>query len=200
MPKKGRTTVSCRPRFCPLRAAAFLLGCLAAGPGQRAQAPAPGGDVAAVGRGLVRAGELRLDAEDPLQAWSSFREALRVGADGAPCRLGLGRTHLMLGESAFALAYAEAVLRHEPANQDGMALCVRALIRARRFDEAVARANVFAARVADRGVALQAARGSALFRVQRIDEAAAAYRAVVALEPLHAEANLRLGSGLLPPG
>lgn len=199
MPKKGGTTVSCRPRLCSLRAAAFVLGCLAVGPVLRAQAPAPAGDGAPAGSGLVRAAEALLDAEDPLRAWRSFREALRIGVGGAPCRLGLGRTHLMLGESAFALAYAEAVLRHEPANQDGMALCVRALIRARKFDEAVARANVFAARVVERGPALQAARGSALFRVQRIDEAAAAYRAVVALEPLHAEANLRLGSGLLPP-
>jgi tetratricopeptide (TPR) repeat protein len=46
---------------------------------------------------------------------------------------------------------------------------------------------------------LLAARGSALFRVQRIDDAAAAYRAALVLDPGIAEAHLRLGSGLLPP-
>jgi hypothetical protein len=165
-----------------------------------AQDPAPSGEGPGVGGALLAAGDALLQAEDPVLAWSAFRAAMRDGAPPAPCHLGLGRAHLMLGESAFALAHAEAALRVVAGNEDGMALCIRALIRARRFDEAVARAGVFTARVDAPGSGLLAARASALFRVQRIDDAASGYRRVVARDPLHAEANLRLGSGLLPPG
>ena len=44
-----------------------------------------------------------------------------------------------------------------------------------------------------------AAHASALFRVQRNDEAAEVYRRVLSIDPLNEEAHLRLGSGLTPP-
>ena len=47
------------------------------------------------------------------------------------CLIGLGRAHLMLGRSAFAHRYARSALALDDRDQDGMALCVRALIRAR---------------------------------------------------------------------
>ena len=146
-----------------------------------------------------RHGDALLDAEDPLGAWDAFRRAAAGGTAAVECQIGLGRVHLMLGRSFFALAYAEQALAGEPSNQDGMALCVRALIRARAFDLAVRRAEAFLQRSQAAGSELLAARASALFRVQRIEEAASCYRQVVLVEPLHAEGHLRLGSGLLGP-
>jgi hypothetical protein len=151
-------------------------------------------------------GRRLLEHEDPVTAWQAFRELLRLVDDETASagmrldgELGVGRVHLMLGHSAFALAYAESALASSPARVDAMALCVRALIRDRQFDEAVDRAAFFLARVGRQDAELLAARGSALFRVQRIEDAAEVYRAVTALDPLSAEAHLRLGSGLLPP-
>ncbi len=148
---------------------------------------------------LIAHGREQLELEDPVAAWESFRRAARDGADPHMCFVGLGRTHLMLGHSAFAVAYAEASLRTDPTSQEAMALRIRSLIRARRFDEAVLSASRFLLRITEPGADLQAARASSLFRVQRIDEAATGYRKVVQLEPLHPEGHLRLGSGLLPP-
>jgi tetratricopeptide (TPR) repeat protein len=163
-----------------------------------AQSPMPGGDgVAAVAH--VRHGRSLLELEDPVGAWHAYRAAIEHGAAALECRLGLGRTHLMLGRSAFAIAYAEATLLDAPANQEAMALCIRGLIRARQFDDAVARAGAFLQRTAEPGAELLAARASSLFRVQRIDDAANEYRRVVGADPLHAEGHLRLGSGLLGP-
>jgi hypothetical protein len=178
---------------CRLPLAALLL---AAALG--AQAPAPGGGGPPVSA-WCQQGDLLLDREDPVGAWQAFRQAIAHDAAPEPARIGLGRAHLMLGNSAFACSYAEAALAALPGSQPGMALCVRALIRARAFDEAVARAIAFVRRTLDPEPELLAARASALFRVQRIDEAAAGYRDVIALDPLHAEGHLRLGSGLLPP-
>lgn len=179
----------------PLRrcAAALLLGALAPG-----QAPAPGGGGPPVSP-WCQQGDALLDREDPVGAWTAFRRAIEL--DGVPqqAQIGLGRAHLMLGNSLFATSYAEAALRAVPSSQPGMALCVRALIRSRAFDEALARATSFVARTPEPEPELLAARASALFRVQRIDEAAAGYRDVIALDPRHAEGHLRLGSGLLPP-
>ena len=164
----------------------------------QAQDPAPLADGASPAAALVRHGRDLLAIEDPLAAWQVFRQALLAG-DPVDGEVGLGNTHLMLGQSAFALAWAEAALRRDPANQDGMALCVRAMIRARQFDGAVSRAASFLARTPAAGAELHAASASALFRVQRIDDAASGYRRVLALDPRHAEGHLRLGSGLLPP-
>jgi tetratricopeptide (TPR) repeat protein len=148
----------------------------------------------------LREGEELLDREDPTGAWRAFRRAaMEASKDDAVCQVGLGRAHLMLGRSTFANSYAEAAIATDPNNQDAMALCVRALIRARAFDEAVQRASVFLLRTKEPEAELLASRASALFRVQRTDEAAAAYRLVVGLDRGNAEAHLRLGSGLLPP-
>ena len=163
-----------------------------------AQAAPPGAGVAPATAWLHH-GELLLASEDPVGAWGAYRRAIGVGGVDVEGHVGLGRAHLMLGQSRFAIAYAEAALAADVGNQDGMALCVRALIRAREFDAAVQRSDTFLRRAGVPGSELLAARGSALFRVQRIEDAAAAYRQVVALEPLQPEANLRLGSGLLPP-
>lgn len=161
-----------------------------------AQAPAPGGGGPLV-TSWCQQGDVLLEREDPVSAWRAFRRA--IDSEPQPAQIGLGRAHLMLGNSQFACSYAEAALRALPTDQQGMALCVRALIRARAFDEAVTRAGSFVRRTLDPDPELLAARASALFRVQRIDEAAAGYRDVIALDPLHAEGHLRLGSGLLPP-
>jgi len=147
----------------------------------------------------LRHGQQLLEAEDPLGAWAAFRAGLRAGDDRIDGQVGLGRAHLMLGQSRYAIAYGQAALAEDPAHQDGMALLVRSLIRAREFDAAVQHSDRYLLLVRDAGSELLAARGSALFRVQRIEDAALAYRRVVALDPLQAEAHLRLGSGLLPP-
>jgi tetratricopeptide (TPR) repeat protein len=164
-----------------------------------AQQPAPAGDGALPPATLVRHGSELLEIEDPLNAWQSFRRALQLGDASVGCFVGLGSAHLMLGNSAFALAWAEAALRSDADDQAGMALCVRALIRAREFDAAVQRASGFVARSEPTGPELLAARASALFRVQRIPESANVYQRVVAGDPLHPEGHLRLGSGLLGP-
>ncbi len=182
-----------RPRRCLRFVAVLALGAVAV-----AQAPAPGGG-GPPSSPWCQQGDALLDREDPVGAWSAFRRAILLDAEPEPAQIGLGRAHLMLGNSLFATSYAEAALRAAPGSQQGMALCVRALIRSRAFDEAVARATSFVCRTLDPEPELLAARASALFRVQRIDEAAAGYRDVIALDPLHAEGHLRLGSGLLPP-
>lgn len=170
-----------------------------------AQSPAPAGDI---GEATVanpplwlERGRRLLDVEDPVGAWRVFQ----VADEGPRARwsverqLGLGSSHLMLGRGQIAVAYGERALAAAPGRQDGMALLVRALIRDRQFDDAVVRAHVFVARSASPSAELLAARGSALFRVQRTSEAADAYRRVVALDRDNAEAHLRLGSGLLDP-
>jgi len=163
----------------------------------RAQAPAPGGGTSA--GYWVREGQRHLEREDPWRAWQAFQLAADSGNSDFEYLVGLGRAHLMLGRSAFAYRYAEIVVTTGAGNQDGMALCVRSLIRARAFDAAVRRAGKFVLAVDEPTAALLAARGSALFRVQRVTEAAGVYRQVIGIEPRNAEAHLRLGSGLLPP-
>ncbi|MCA8973667.1 MAG: tetratricopeptide repeat protein, partial [Planctomycetes bacterium] len=162
-----------------------------------AQAPAPGGS--APGSYWLSEGARHLDREDPARAWVAFQLAAAAGSEDPQCLVGLGRSHLMLGRSAFANRYAEAALAADPTDQDGMTLCIRSMIRARAFDGAVRGAVRFQLDVEEPGSELLAACGSALFRVQRIDAAADLYRRVVGLDPLHPEAHLRLGSGLLPP-
>lgn len=184
----------CRPLIRQFLAAAFAAGAALA---QAAPPASAAGDGDAAGLAL-RSGRALLAVEDPTAAWQEFRRSAALRADGVGVRLGLAAVHLMLGQSAFALAWAESVLQDDADNQEAMALAVRARIRARRFDDAVQTAAAFAARVDAVGPELHAAQASALFRVQRIDEAAAAYRSVLAGDPLHAEAHLRLGSGLLP--
>ncbi|MBX3462453.1 MAG: hypothetical protein KF830_04740 [Planctomycetes bacterium] len=186
------------PPSLPVLLLRLLLAVLGPAVATAAQSPAPGGG-GAVRSPWLQQGDALLEREDPLGAWQAFRRARLDDAPLQPTQVGLGRTHLMLGNSAFAVSYAEAALLAEPGSQEAMALCIRALIRARAFDDAVARAGAFVARLLDPGPELLAAHASALFRVQRIDDAATAYRDVLALDPMHAEGHLRLGSGLLPP-
>ncbi|MFN7672240.1 MAG: hypothetical protein ACK5S5_17495 [Planctomycetota bacterium] len=184
-----------------LLAACLGLAASASVCGQQA-APAAGGGEAIRGEvadQALRAGRSFLDSEDPVAAWQAFRRSAALGAEPRAVGIGLGMAHLMLGQSAFALAWAEAALRDDPRSQEAMALAVRARIRDRRFDEAVETAAAYVAVVPMADAELRAARASALFRVQRTDEAASAYRAVLAVDPMHAEAHLRLGSGLLGP-
>lgn len=162
------------------------------------QAAPPGGG-SPPWRAWIDHGQQLLDGEDPVGARDAYRRALQLAGDVAEPQIGLGRAHLMLGHSQFAVAYGEAALAREPGNQDGMALVVRALIRAREFEAAVQRSDAWLQETPQVGPELLAARGSALFRVQRIEDAALAYRRVVVQDPLQPEAHLRLGSGLLPP-
>jgi hypothetical protein len=99
-----------------------------------------------------------------------------------------------------AAMYARAARLREPASSRAAALEVRSLLRSRDFDGAVAVSSVALERVPEPGAELIASHASALFRLQRTDEAARAYRRVLELAPLHAEAHVRLGSGLIENG
>ncbi|GAB4148352.1 MAG: hypothetical protein Fur0037_16690 [Planctomycetota bacterium] len=169
----------------------------ACGIAAQGEPPAPSGENAD-GALLARAEE-QLDREDPVRALDSFRVLHRLRPESGDAALGLGRTHLMLGQSEVALSYADFCLGLNALDQGAMTLSVNSLIRARRFDEAVSAANAFVARQSSVSAELYAARGSAYFRVQRIEEAATAYRACLRLDPGVAEAHLRLGSGLTAP-
>jgi tetratricopeptide (TPR) repeat protein len=162
------------------------------------QAAPPRGETAPRVSWLARGEELLL-REDPVGAWRAFTSAWQDGDRGVDCRLGLGRVHLMLGRASEALGEAEAALAAAPRHQSVMALQIAAQIRARDFEGAARTAERHLRAVDGPGSDLLAAQGSAWFRLQRIDEAAEAYRLVVGLDREHAEANLRLGSGLLPP-
>lgn len=168
--------------------------------GTSAQSPAPGVETIEIVRPTpLELGNALLDVEDPVAAWQAFRAIDAESAEAVDRAIGLGRAHLMLGHSRFAIAYGEHAVAAAPRRQDAMALTIRALIRGREFDEAVHRSLVFQSRANQLTPDLLAARGSALFRVQRTDAAAALYRQVVELDVRHAEAHLRLGSGLLGP-
>ena len=163
-----------------------------------AQHPAPNGSVALVGD-LVEQGESALRREDPMAAWLAFR-AVCAESDETPDGLvGLGRAHLLLGRSGIALAYADAALGASAWRQDAMTLSVRARVHAREFEEAVRSATDYVARCEAPTAELLAAKASALFRVRRTDDAAVEYQQVLLLDALHAEAHLRLGSGLSSP-
>jgi hypothetical protein len=168
--------------------------------GASAQAPAPSLEVhVPTTPAWIERGDELLRIEDPLSAWRVFRDA-RVDDEQAIERaLGLGRSHLMLGHADHATAYGEHAVAAAPGREDAMALVVRALIRSRRFDDAVTRSRSYLERSRAPTIDLLAARGSALFRVQRTGHAAEVYRQVVARDGQCAEAHLRLGSGLIDP-
>ncbi len=148
---------------------------------------------------LRQVGRDALAATDPVAAWPAFRALVVAKPDDVEACLGLAEVHLLLGRPRTAARYAHTALTHEPANQTAMALVVRCLIRARAFDDAVDAASRYARANPNTSAALLAAKASSLFRVQRIDEASSLYRQVLTLEPRHAEAHLRLGSGLTAP-
>jgi tetratricopeptide (TPR) repeat protein len=163
-----------------------------------AQFAAPAGEGFA-DRELLRSGTAALDREDPLLAWRTYREVLQKNPDVVDGFVGLGRTHLMLSHPCTSLAYARVALAASELRQDAMALSVRAQIRARKFEDAALAAAAFVARITAPESDLLAAQASALFRIQHTDEAAAAYRCVLQLDPDCPEAHLRLGSGLTAP-
>lgn len=148
---------------------------------------------------LVRAGERALDVEDPVASWRAFQDALIASPVHEEARIGLGRAHLLLGRAQIALAYAEQAMTTDALSEPAMTLAVRARIRARLFDQATASAEEYVSRFDAPGAPLLAAKASSLFRVQRNEEAAEVYRAVLRRDPLHSEAHLRLGSGLSAP-
>ncbi len=203
------------PRLLPIRMIAVaLIGAtwLSAQVGERAaiggptsnssatQNPAPSVETVKIYRpSWLERGSALLDAEDPVRAWQAFIVATAIGPTAVDRSIGLGHSHLMLGHSKFATAYGEHAVAAAPGRQDAMALTIRALIRGREFDEAVRRSRAFTTRVTVLSPELLAARGSALFRVQRTSDSAKAYRQTVLLDQHHAEAHLRLGSGLLDP-
>jgi len=181
----------------PLLAAVLLCGAVL---GLRAQAPIPSPGPATE---LEAHGAALLEREDPVAARAAFLQLLAVDPDSVTGRLGLGQVHLMLGDGEAAVGRALSLLADDSLHQDAMALFVRSTIRCRRFHEAVRSAESFVDRVqaagGTPGASLLAAQASALFRVQRNDEAAALYRRVLQFDPRHGEAHLRLGSGLTPP-
>lgn len=182
---------------------AFVLSGLASLPAAaQTPAPAPVVERAAEGTAEARGFDL-LEREDPVAARDLFDELLASDSDNQRARVGLGRAWLMLGNGDRAMAGASTALQADPLDQDAMALWVRGAIRSRQFNQAVIRGERYRARVEAAGepigAPLLAALGSALFRVQRNDEAAAVYREVLVRDPLHAEAHLRLGSGLTAP-
>jgi tetratricopeptide (TPR) repeat protein len=147
---------------------------------------------------LVRVGRELLEREDPLAALNVFRQARSLDGHDLDALIGLGRAHLLVGDAAIAQRYGERALATAPDNDESLGLVVRALLRGRDFRAALER-SAAATAAGHSGVELLAAHASALFRVQRIDDAAATYRRVLQLDALHAEAHLRLGSGLLGP-
>ncbi|MEZ5966004.1 MAG: tetratricopeptide repeat protein [Planctomycetota bacterium] len=174
--------------------------------------PAPAEVVLGRGRDL-------LERNDPVLALTCFRRALCLAQDTTAVWPWLGRCHLELGAAALSLRYLSAASVQLPAGNlpagnlsagdlsagrllasELAALEVRARLRARDFDGALARAEAaLKAERARESSELWAAYASALFRQQRNDEAAAAYRHVLALDPLSVEAHIRLGSGLTAP-
>jgi tetratricopeptide (TPR) repeat protein len=173
------------------------LAATALGTALAAQAPLAEGTATST-RSLL-AGQQRLELEDPVGALAEFRIALAGQPENPAARLGTGRAHLMLGAAPPAIAYARAMQLAEPDEQRATALEVQCLLRLRQFTAAEQLAASALERPLLPAVELLAAHASALFRLQQIERAAALYRTVLARDPRHMEANLRLGSGLLPP-
>jgi tetratricopeptide (TPR) repeat protein len=149
---------------------------------------------------LASEGRAALEKEDPLVALDRFRLLRALAPEDPQGLLGLGEAHLMLGEPEIGRRYALAARTRGADPALAASLEVRCLVRARDFEGAVtAAASALARPGAGDCVELLAAYGSALFRCQRVEEAARVYLKVQELRPDHAEAHLRLGSGLLPP-
>lgn len=149
-----------------------------------------------------------MDAEDPVGAVTVFGEARRLAdeqaaagalADRHAALVGLGRAFLLLGDADSALTCARRTLATDPTHDGAVGLEVRAMLRARAFRAALDRAEAAVAAVDHPGVETLSALASALFRTQANEQAARVYRRVLLLDPLHAEAHLRLGSGLTAP-
>lgn len=152
---------------------------------------------------LVRATALQALRCDPALALASYRALLLQARHRPelllPARLGLAKSWLLAGRPRLALCYADDLITNHPAAPEGWAMRVRALLLKGDF-----RAALAAGRAAERRIGLdhpdlRAAHAAALFRNRRLPEAERGYRHVLASEPLHVEALIRLGTGLLPP-
>jgi tetratricopeptide (TPR) repeat protein len=127
-----------------------------------------------------------------------FRKAALDDAMGPEPFVGMGRALLLQGSAEAALGCARDALRVQPDFVPAVALAVRSLIRLRQFDAALLESRM-AVKDLDPDPELLAAHASALYRVQRNEEAAAVYREVLVLDPWNEEAHVRLGSGLSAP-
>ncbi|MFN8825083.1 MAG: hypothetical protein ACK501_08955, partial [Planctomycetota bacterium] len=83
----------------PLLRALFAWFAFVAGLAAQAAPPAAG---TAPQPAWLRHGQQLLEAEDPVGAWNAFRSGLRAGDDRIDVQVGLGRAHLMLGQSRYA--------------------------------------------------------------------------------------------------
>lgn len=164
-----------------------------------AQPARPGAESSSAVASLVSSGRDQLVRGDLLAARTTFRRLRTADPDGIEGLLGLGEVHLELGHADLAESYARAARRLHPKSPRAAALLVRSLLRHRRFDDAVELSSQCVETLPQVDAELLAAHASALFRVQRTAEAAAAYLRVLDFEPMHAEAHVRLGSGLIDP-
>ena len=169
--------------------------------GHAAGASAADARLDAVREGLLRRAGAHLAEENP---WQALRDYRRVGESSAApsqdvdLQFGLARTFLMLGHADIAMDHYRAAAKLQQGALDP-GLQVRILLRAARFKKALAVSSEAVRRARNPSAELLAAHASAHFRVQRTGEAANFYRRVLLKDPLHAEAHLRLGSGLLNP-
>lgn len=158
-------------------------------------------------RALAEMGRARLRVDDPKQAFAAWRAlGLKCANDpgteaqfGFHDRLGLGKTWLSVGDGHHALAYANALLEERPKDPEAFALKIRALLRNAEFGEACVVARTANRRVGLAHPELRSAHAAALFRNRQLREAESGYRRVLADDPLHVEALIRLGTGLLSP-
>lgn len=173
------------------------------GPGHT-QAPLPAAetavDPARLPVRLAAEGRWHLQRDDLLAAQDTFRRLRALAPDDLAGLLGLGQVHLKLGRVHLAEIYAQAARARFPGDIKAAALHVRALLRQRRFELAVEVSTEALATLPEVGPEILAAHASALFRVQRTAEASRAYRRVLEFDDAHAEAHIRLGSGLIDPG
>ncbi len=148
---------------------------------------------------LLRQAQGFLQAEDSVAAVQAFRRVRIFAPEAAEGLVGLANAYLALGRTGLAMRYAQAGRRKLPLDQELMALEVRIMLRAGQFDSALLQAQSHVAVVAKPSAVLLAALASAQYRCQKTSAAAKTYEQVLGLDPLFAEAHLRLGSGLLSP-
>ncbi len=152
---------------------------------------------------LLRRGESALEAGDPGLAFAAWRQ-LNLLAVSRPelldeAELGLGRSWLMIGKTDLALGYARQILRRSPREPGAWALLVRALLRSGDFPGALAKAREGADLGLKKDSDFRAAHASALYRNQKLGEARHEYQILLKENPLHPEALVRMGTGLIEP-
>ena len=148
---------------------------------------------------LVDRAQRWLETEDPLRALAAYSRVRAVAPRDLAGLLGMAETYLFIDRPGLALHYVEELRRVDPDRHDAIGLHVRILIRAGHFERALAVSTDAVQQALRPGVDLLAAHASALFRAQRTVDAAEVYQRLLVRVPRHAEAHLRLGSGLLPP-